>query len=127
MSKKERVLDLISRFNRGHLCKKFTASPLIPVSRYNMGMRTFIALILISSSVSAAECRLTGILLSEQKLETSMGAQTMDECRKLLQTTSETKFFGLVEEGDILVETRMAFKTPEGSRLDSIRLEPSEE
>jgi hypothetical protein len=89
-------------------------------------MKTFITFILFSTAVSAAECRLTGILLSEQKIETTMGAPTIDVCRNLLQKASLNKFFGLVENDDVLIETRMAFKTAEGSKRDSIHLNPSD-
>jgi hypothetical protein len=69
--------------------------------------------ILISMNAFSAECKLTGILESDKKIETSFVTSTSAQCKALAQRTRTNHFFGLVEQGDQLVETVMRFKQEE--------------
>lgn len=76
-------------------------------------MKYFILLSLMTSSLYAAECKLTGVLASEQKIETSFVTASVEECQKLALSTKDNNFYGLVEKEDKLMETRLNFKEEE--------------
>lgn len=66
--------------------------------------------------VVAAECKLIGVLESEQKIETSFVTSTMDACKVMAENTKTNNFYGLVEKDDLLIETRMYFKEEETAK-----------
>ena len=106
------------RFRPPHWCIKFF---------YNPHMKKMIfAILIISSSVQASECKLTGILLSDEKIETSFVTSTLDECRTLAAKTGTNNFFGLVEKENKLIKTKVSFRQDEGSLKDAVSFEEEE-
>jgi hypothetical protein len=73
-------------------------------------MKTWIALLLISSTAWSAECILKGKTINEQTIETSFDASDSDACKNLAEKTKTNNFFNLIEKDDHLVETSMTFK-----------------
>lgn len=89
-------------------------------------MKTFILLLVVSLPAFSAECKLSGVMASSQKLETTLGAQTIQECRMLGSNTLEGNFFGLVSDDDKLTETKIHFRDENGLQTETIADEYSE-
>lgn len=67
-------------------------------------------LTMLTFSAIAAECQLTGVLESSQRIETSFVASTPGQCKSMARQTKTNHFYGLIEKQDRLVETIMRFK-----------------
>lgn len=63
-----------------------------------------------SFSLFAAECKLTGQLHSNRSLEISFSAKTSEECHLLAIKSTQNNFFGLIEDKDLLLDTRESFE-----------------
>lgn len=83
-------------------------------------------ILIISSSLQASECRLTGILISDEKIETSFVTSTLDECRNLAAKTGTNNFFGLVEKENKLIETKVSFQASNEALKDTVSFEIEE-
>lgn len=84
-------------------------------------------LIFSASSLHASECKLTGILSGEEKIQTSFAAGTLEECRKLAASTGENKFFGLLAKEQELLETTLIFREEDGSKKDTVDFKEDED
>lgn len=86
----------------------------------------FFGFLIFSSSLYANECKLTGILLSDEKIETSFVTSTMEECRSLATKTGSNNFFGLVEKKNKLLETKVSFRETAEAVKDTVSFEKEE-
>jgi hypothetical protein len=66
-------------------------------------------LIIFSNQALSAECRLTGLLKSQAKLQTSFHTRDLESCRRLANKTNEGIFFGLLSEREELKELKVQF------------------
>jgi hypothetical protein len=83
-------------------------------------MKTFITLLLISTTSFAAECKLIGTLESSQTLETTLGTQTYEDCRQLGRKALMENFYGLVTSEDKLTTATVKFRSEDGTKTEVI-------
>lgn len=72
-------------------------------------MKTLILCFFIISPAVASECRITGVLLSNNRLETSFKTESFSECKEMALKRDGDKFFGLISSEDRLMETKVQY------------------
>jgi hypothetical protein len=75
---------------------------------------TLILFFFFSVSVNAAECKITGNMQSNRSLEISFSVKTSEDCHLLATKSMLNNFFGLIEDKDVLLETRESFEEDSG-------------
>jgi hypothetical protein len=102
-------------------------TPLAAKSFYNQVMKKIILILgLISTSAFSFECKLTGTLESQDKIQTSFRAASKEECLNLAAKTGKNNFFGLLEEDNKLLKTSISFREETGAIRESISFEKEE-